>query len=115
MKKILTIAILLIATGFGYSQQSNAVYFGQCMIDIESTEEMRQLETSMRQNPYVKVVRLDVPTKRAFILTNTMDGLTEEQFVSWFNEYSDNVRCIQIGLHGVDMVKPFPFEGCENY
>jgi hypothetical protein len=40
--------------------------------------------------------------------------LTEEQFTSWFNEFSGEVRCIQIGLHGVDVVKPYPFEGCEN-
>jgi hypothetical protein len=62
----------------------------------------------------LKVVRLDSHTKRAFILTNSIEGLTEEQFTSWFNEFSGEVRCIQIGLHGVDVVKPYPFEGCEN-
>ncbi len=114
MKKFLFITFLFCTAGFGYAQQGNSTYFGQCMIDIESNDELAQLEATMRQNPYLKVVRLDAFTKRAFILTNAIEGLTVEQFSSWFNEYSDNVRCVQIGVHGVDMIKPYPFEGCEN-
>lgn len=84
------------------------------MIDVESNDELAQLEVTMRQNPYLKVVRIDVYTRRVFILTNAIEGLTEDQFSSWFNEHSENIRCIQVGVHGIDMVKPYPFEGCEN-
>jgi hypothetical protein len=114
MNKILLIVLFFFVGKLSYAQPTSSVYFGQCMIDIESREEMSQLEAVMRQNPYLKVVRLDSHTKRAFILTNSIEGLTEEQFTSWFNEFSGEVRCIQIGLHGVDVVKPYPFEGCEN-
>lgn len=86
--------------------------FGQCMIAIDSQEEMRSLETLMRQNPNLKIVRLDHPTQRAFILTKGIDQLNEQQFKSWFGEYADKVWCVQIGRHGVDAVKPYPFEGC---
>lgn len=114
MNKLILIVFLFFGIGAVSAQQNNTVYFGQCMIDIDSDEELVQLEATMRQNPYLKVVRLDLNTRRAFVLTNTLEGLTEEQFASWFNEYSEKVRCIQVGLQGVDIVKPYPFEGCEK-
>jgi hypothetical protein len=99
-------------TAMSQEQPMSSMFFGQCMIDIETDEEIRQLEIEMRQNPYIKVARLDINTKRAFIVTNNMESLTEEEFTSWFNSYSDKVRCIQVGRHGVDVIKPYPFEGC---
>lgn len=107
--------LLLVLTAFSQSNSANPVaLFGQCMIEMDAAEEMRALETEMRTNPYIKVVRLDYNTQRAFILTQNIDQLTEEQFTSWFNAYADKVRCIQIGRHGVDVVKPYPFEGCQK-
>lgn len=116
MKKVIFTLLLLIGAINIHAQSTNSevVMFGQCMIDIQSEEEMSKLEAEIRLNPYVKVVRLDHYSKRVFILTKNLDELTAEQFSSWFNAYSDKVRCIQIGRHGVDVVKPFPFEGCEN-
>lgn len=116
MKKIIFGLLLFLGSFsvFGQTVNQEINLFGQCMVDIDSPEEMKALETVMRTNPYIKVVRLDITSKRAFILTQNLDELSEENFISWFNEYSDNVRCIQIGRHGVDIVKPFPFEGCEK-
>ncbi|MFN6015739.1 MAG: hypothetical protein ACK47F_13710 [Flavobacteriales bacterium] len=114
----ITIISFIVFFGFSALSQSSPVnqvaLFGQCMIEINAVEDMRALEADMRSNPYIKVVRLDFNTQRAFLLTQNIDELTEEQFTSWFNVYSDNVRCIQIGRHGIDMVKPYPFEGCEK-
>lgn len=95
-------------------QTSGASFFGQCMLNIESDDEIRQLETEMRQNPYLKVVRLDLHTRRAFVLTNSLSSLTEEEFASWFNQHSESLFCIQIGRFGVDQMKPFPFTDCED-
>jgi hypothetical protein len=82
------------------------------MIEIATAEEMKTLELEMKSNPYIKVVRLDYNTQRAFILTKGIDQLSEDQFTSWFSNYANKVRCIQIGRHGIDQVKPYPFEGC---
>lgn len=117
MKGILTAAIVGLLAFAGFSQTStvtnNAVtYFGQCMIEVQNDADMRALETEMRTNPYIKVCRLDYNTQRAFILTNSIETLTEEQFTSWFIGYSDKVRCVQVGVHGVDQVKPYPFADC---
>lgn len=116
MKKVFFVLLVVFTSINAFSQASanEVTLFGQCMIDIESQEDMRALETEMRTNPYLKVVRLDYNSQRAFVLTKGIDALTEENFSSWFNQYSDKVRCIQIGVHGVDVVKPYPFEGCEK-
>lgn len=97
---------------FAQTENTETTLFAQCLIEMNSVEEMRALETEMRLNPYVKVARLDYSTQRAFILTKNLDELSETNFTSWFNEYSAKVRCIQIGRHGVDKVNPYPFEGC---
>jgi hypothetical protein len=79
---------------------------------VQNDIEMRELQAEMRTNPYIKVCRLDYNTQRAFILTNSTETLTEEQFISWFIGYSDKVRCVQVGVHGVDPIKPYPFTDC---
>lgn len=86
--------------------------FGQCMIEVSTADEMKTLESEMKTNPYIKIIRLDYNTQRAFIVTKGIDELTEDQFKSWFFNYAQNVRCIQIGRHGLDEVKLYPFEGC---
>jgi hypothetical protein len=117
MKGILTAAIIGIFALTGWSQtstvtNSEVTFFGQCLIEVLDIQEMKTLETEMRNNPYIKVCRLDYNTQRAFILTKSTETLTEEQFTSWFIGYSDKVRCVQVGVHGVDQVKPFPFVDC---
>ena len=113
-KFFLSLVCVVFMTTAAYSQEqsSGAAFFGQCMIDIESDDDIRQLELEMRQNPYLKVVRLDINTRRAFIVTNNLTSLNEEEFTSWFNAYSESLYCIQIGRYGVDMIKPFPFVDC---
>ena len=113
MKNIVLIGLFFI--GLRVSAQTNESQvnlFGQCMIEIATAEEMKTLELEMKSNPYIKVVRLDYNTQRAFILTKGIDQLSEDQFTSWFSNYANKVRCIQIGRHGIDQVKPYPFEGC---
>ena len=113
MKNIVLIGLFFI--GLRVSAQTNESQvnlFGQCMIEIATAEEMKTLELEMKSNPYIKVVRLDYNTQRALILTKGIDQLSEDQFSSWFSNYANKVRCIQIGRHGIDQVKPYPFEGC---
>ena len=114
MKIIVLIFLLLLGASQVKAQTQSTSFFGQCMIEVATAEEMAQLQTTMRENPYIKVVRLDYNTQRAFILTQNLESLTEENFISWFSQYADKVKCVQVGQHGVDSIKPFPFEGCEN-
>lgn len=121
MKRLLIFKAFLILTTVGYSQTGQVTgqaagsqFFGQCMLDLSSEEQYVALENSLRQNPNVAVVRLDRPTHRAFLLTNTISSLTEEGFRSWFGEYGSNINCIQVGKQGYDQVQPYPFTNCSD-
>jgi hypothetical protein len=116
MKRILFSLLFLLTVSNVSAQQvqPEATLFAQCMIDLNNQTELAELEVEMKNNPYIKNVRLDYNTKRVFVLTKGIDQLNEGQFISWFNSHSALVRCVQIGTFGVDTVKPFPFEGCEN-
>lgn len=106
---------ILFCSYFGYSQTAESqstTLFGQCMVEVQNQEEMKTLENQLKLNPYVKVVRLDYNTQRAFILTKNIESLSEVDFKSWFSQYSSNVRCVQIGVYGVDEIDVYPFENC---
>jgi hypothetical protein len=95
-----------------YAQSNEPKYFAQCLFDISDAEKIKELESEMRTHPSLAVVRLDVNTKRAFILGKEGIVITESDFISWFNEYSSTVKCVQIGVHGIDQVNPYPFKNC---
>jgi hypothetical protein len=116
MNNLLFVVLLVFASTNGFSQTApnETTLFAQCMIDIDNESEIKALEIEIKKNPYVQIVRVDFYSKRVFLLTKGIEQLTEQNLISWFSQYSDKVRCVQIGVHGVDIVKPFPFEGCEN-
>lgn len=116
MKRLLLLVCLLCISFAGKSQTTEAgpKYFAQCMLDIEDEATFTNLESELRLNPYVQVVRLDWISKRAFLLTKDLSTFSIEQFRSWLGENATNASCIQVGLHGVDPVNPYPFTNCEN-
>lgn len=117
MKNALFGIFILFSSFLGFSQStevSTTTFFGQCMVEVQNQEEMKMLENQLKLNPYVKTVRLDYNTQRAFILTKNIDSLNEVDFTSWFSQYSSKVRCIQIGVYGVDEIATFPFENCSK-
>ena len=105
--------ILSFQTGFSQTAQDNK-FFAQCMIDIQSPDEAQALTLILRENPYVAIARVDWPTKRVFILTKDITQFSETNFSSWLGEFAPAATCIQVGLHGVDVVNPYPFSNCNN-
>jgi hypothetical protein len=94
------------------STQNSTVYFAQCMLTIESADELRELEIQLRANPYISVTRVDFPSKRVFLLTKNIDTFTDETFASWLGEASTKSYCHQIGIYGVDTIATYPFKNC---
>ena len=94
------------------STQNSTVYFAQCMLTIESEDELRELEIQLRANPYISVARVDFPSKRVFLLTKNIDTFTDETFASWLGEASTKSYCHQIGIYGVDTIATYPFKNC---
>jgi hypothetical protein len=116
MRYFLVIVCLLGLTFVSRAQNTTdePKYFAQCMLNIEDETTFRDLEQSLRNNPYVSVVRLDWISKRAFLLTRDIASLSEEQFQSWMGIHANQAFCIQVGLYGTDVINPYPFTNCEN-
>jgi hypothetical protein len=101
-----------VAVGSNLSATINL--FAQCMYEIEDKDAFMEMEHQIRLNPYVKVVRFDWSTKRVFILMQNITSLSELEFRTWFNANHSTPTCVQIGIHGIDIVKPYPFTNCNN-
>ncbi|MCJ8291239.1 MAG: hypothetical protein MJK07_15805 [Flavobacteriales bacterium] len=122
MKLILTISFMFaMGVSIGQTQQtpttqqSNAQLFAQCMFDIPNQAELDQLTFDIYTNhPDVEMVRLDLNTQRAFVVTTGSLPLSESDFISWFDQYSGTVNCVQVGVYGVDAMNPYPFTNCSQ-
>lgn len=115
MFKLIVSFLIVISAQVGYTQSAQTPkFFAQCMVDINTTEQAEELTLILRENPYVEVARVDWPTKRVFILTKNVTDFTEGNFSSWLGTYATAATCIQVGLHGVDQVNPYPFTNCNN-
>ena len=105
---------MLCSFGSYSQQQSETVFFAQCMLTIDNQEDFNELTAILQANPYVKVVRLDWISHRLFLITKDINQLSLETFKSWLGAIDSKSECIQIGLHGTDLVNPYPFVNCPN-
>ena len=96
------------------SQSNTSTFFAQCMVDINNPSELTTLENQLRAIPYVSIVRVDLPTHRLFLTTKDLSSFTVTEFASWMGTYASSYSCLQIGLHGVDPVNPYPFTNCQD-
>ena len=97
------------------SQQTPAQLFAQCMFDIPNQADLDQLTFDIYSNhPDVEMVRLDLNTQRALVITTGGLPLSESDLISWFDQYSGTVNCVQIGVYGVDAMDPYPFTNCSQ-
>lgn len=117
MKLLVTMfAIMLLSNSFAQTQantQTDVRLFAQCMISISSQAEMDALTNEMYNNPNIEMVRLDMNTQRALVITANLTQLTADEFKSWFGSYQSTVYCVQIGVQGVDAMNPYPFSNCQ--
>ena len=111
------LVLFMTSNSFGQSSQENSatsIYFAQSLFEVETIQEMEELEIHLKSNPSVKQVRTNFQEKRVFVVTNSIDNLTEDEFKSWFGSIALSLKCIQIGKLGVDEVQTFPFSNCEE-
>ncbi len=117
MKNFLLLSVALLVTFTAFTQEWEQAeqrnFFAQGMLDIPKAE-MIALQDEMRLHPNLEVVRLDHNSNRFFLLIRNLSELTEDDLLSWFGHYSTYVKCVQIGVHGVDVVHAFPFVNCPN-
>ncbi len=112
MKTIFFVFSFLVVP-FIHSQELSNKKFAQCLFQIKDAQELKNIENDIKLHPNVEVIRLDFTSQRAFIILKNTDIFTEENLISWFKNYGTTVSCIQIGVFGVDVIKPFPFKDCK--
>lgn len=96
------------------SQTNTPAFFAQCMVNVSDQNDLATLENQLRTIPYVSVVRVDIPTHRLFLITKDISSFSAVEFESWMGTYSSAYSCLQIGLHGVDSINPYPFTNCND-
>ncbi len=118
MKLIVSfIAVLCLSTSFAQTntQTPEVKLFAQCMFAITNQSELDQLTVEFYNNhPEVEMVRFDMNTQRALVMTTGLSALTVDDFKSWFGQYSSTINCVQIGVRGVDVMEQYPFTNCQN-
>lgn len=92
--------------------KTTTVFFAQCLLSITDEVELKAIESDLRVNPYISIVRVDIPTKRVFLLTKNISIVTEENFKSWLGDAASKATCIQVGIYGIDSIAKYPFTNC---
>ena len=95
--------------------QSDTRLFAQCMFSIPNQSTLDALTVEFyNTHPEIEMVRFDLHTQRALLITTGISDLSETDFISWFGEYSSSIHCVQIGVFGADKMNPYPFINCSN-
>lgn len=89
--------------------------FVQCKLSTELEEtQIRELDQFIRTQEQVEVCRIDIPTKRVFILTKNGEELSESFLRSLFVSQQADFTCFYTGLYGIDAPRKYPFENCDQ-
>lgn len=117
MKTPITIIFVVLVHFFAFNQvgtnTNQPPFFAQCAIELANELDYQNLETQLRENPYVKIVRVDAISKRVFLLTQDVTSFSEADFKNWITGYEQFATCYQVGVHGVDVINPYPFTNCQ--
>ncbi|MGY8926073.1 MAG: hypothetical protein ACKVJC_02130 [Flavobacteriales bacterium] len=47
-------------------------------------------------------------------MTKNLSEISKNEVLAWFEEYSETVSCVQIGVKGIDKIEPYPFTNCDD-
>lgn len=109
MLRLISFIFIISSLSFCFSQNEHRI-FAQAIFSIPNSIEMLEIEADIRQHPNVMMVRLDFHTQRALIFTKNISELSESDFRSWFGKYDATLKCIQIGVSGVDKLNSLSSE-----
>lgn len=110
------ILILFLAlSGLSFAQNSaKKTYFAQCALSNLTQENFVQLEAQIKANPDVLVVRLDPISNTLFLLTKESESFSIVEFNNLLGVFVANATCVNIGVRGVDFIKPNPKQNCNE-
>lgn len=118
MKYYINVIFFLFGIGNFYSQnlhltESQEKFFVQVVLVDSENSIFTEIETELRNNPYVYMVRFDKITNGLFVVTKDIQVLTRLVFESWMGDHESLIKCYRDGIHGTDTVLPFNSNFCE--
>lgn len=109
MRNLLTFLFLSLAlSSFGQKR-----FFGQAALTTHSKDTLALIESQLKQNPSVLVVRVDPLNFTVLIFTNEMEAFPIERFREILGAYSSLVNCARVGEMQKDKIEAFPFRHCQ--
>jgi hypothetical protein len=93
--------------------QSVKSFFGQAQFKSTDKDLILSIETGIRKNQTIKVIRIDASNGQVFILTKEQENFTKQDFLKLFGQHVEKVSCLFIGVYGKDKTQEFPFSDCE--
>jgi hypothetical protein len=110
---ILTSIIFFFQISFGQEiTQNTENFFVQVMLTKCNSDIYDQIEADLKDNPYIRLVRLDRHTKGLIVGTQNIQELNQSVFEAWLGEHSDKITCYYQGIHGVHTMHAFNEQFC---
>lgn len=114
MKTTLLFVLLLLGSMSIAQTKEKKTFFAQCALKNLSPEAYENLELQLKANTQVFIVRVDPISNTLFFLTQEMETFTATDFNSILGTFISNTSCINIGVRGVDLIKPNPKQDCNE-
>lgn len=109
MKNFFTFIFLCLAvTSFGQKR-----FFGQAALTTRSKDTLTLIESQLKQNPSILVVRVDPLNFTVLVFTNEMEAFPIDRFREILGNYSTLVNCARVGEMQKDKIEAFPFRNCQ--
>jgi hypothetical protein len=117
MRFVLSILVVSLLPFLSYSQELSLNehqdnLFVQVVLEDSDESSYAEIESNLRSNPYVFMVRLDRNSKGLFVVTKDLQSINRNVFNSWMGGYESSIHCYRQGIHGVHEVLPFNENFC---
>jgi hypothetical protein len=110
---ILMLSFAFLAESQVNAQQNGAQFFAQFTYQESlSDDQVSEFEGNLKQNPNIRMARVDRITNGVFIVTNTITNFSESVVLTWISVDFDVIACYREGLQGVDDIIPFDENFC---
>lgn len=117
MRLLFSILVVFVYSHSTFSQdltlsQNQDNLFVQVVLGDTDESTYAEIESNLRNNPYVFMVRLDRTTNGLFVVTKDISSINRNTFESWMGGYESTIQCYRQGIHGVHEVLAFNENFC---
>ena len=99
---LLLLFSLFIANITAQSSDSKFVQF--IMTNIESREQVIEIDQFIRTQQGVEISRADIVSKKYLCIYDPASGLNKESFEKWMEELGIEIKCFREGKYGTDKI-----------